>query len=422
MKKLLTGFVSALVVDAYLWDFTLTVFPVANSKMILAVIGIFAFLLKGFEEHGLNLTRRVVTSAFLAFLFSFWCYIAITLNSSNEMAYVTYFASFATWVGGAYGAYTLLKRLHGTVDLMLITRYIAIVCVFQCGIALLIDNVAAVKSLVQSVFLAGYAFYERVGRLYGIGCALDPAGVRFSAILVLIAHQLVVEERVRASFRHSSFLFIAFLIITVIGSMIARTTIVGTGLGLAYLAIGNLRVERGGLVSRLQLMFSLLLLTIVAATVGLSIYLYHSSGFFHEQLRFGFEGFFNWVETGEFRTHSTDILMETMWVWPDTRRGWIIGEGRIGVFDIDSDIGYCNFVFYCGLIGLTIYSIYYIYNHLSLISKFRRFTVVALLLCAVTFIIWAKVMTDIFLIDALLFCIDGDRDRPPESEAPEPAS
>ena len=63
-----------------------------------------------------------------------------------------------------------------------------------------------------------------------------------------------------------------------------------------------------------------------------------------------------------------------------------------------------------------IYSIYYIFNHLSLISKFRSFAFVALLLTALTFIIWIKVTTDIFLIDALLFCIDGDFDAPPETE------
>lgn len=411
MKKLLTGVFCAVVVDAYIWDFVLRIFPVVNSKMVLAVIGLLFFLYEGFEKHEAQLSRRVFLSAILAFLFSFWCYIAITLNNTNEMAYVTYFMSFATWVGGAYGVYSILKRIHGTVDLMMITRYIAIVCVFQCFIALAIDNIPAVKSLVQSVFYAGYSFYEQVGRLYGIGCALDSAGVRFSAIQVLIAHQLVVEERVRSSVRRSSFLFISFLIITVIGSMISRTTIVGAGLGLAYLLIGNLRMERGGNVSRLQVMLSMLLFVIIASAVGLSVYLYNASNFFHEQLRFGFEGFFNWVETGEFRTNSTDILMNVMWRWPTDSRGWLIGYGRYGVMSWGTDIGYCNFVLYSGIVGLVLFSIYFLYNHLSLISKFRRFAIAALLLCTVTFVVWAKVATDIFLIDALLFCIDGDKDK-----------
>ena len=411
MKKLLIGILSTAIVDAYIFDFTLHIFPIANSKMILAVIGVIAFVLKSIASHEASISRRVLISAFLACLFSLWCYIAITLAGSDQMDYVRYFVSFAVWVGGAYGAYSLLSLLHDKVDLMLVTKYLAFACVFQCAIALLIDNVAAVNSLVKAIFQQSYNFYERRGgRLYGIGCALDPAGVRFTAVLVLMSHQLAMEERVRISPGKSAVLFIAFLTITLIGCMISRTTMVGSILGMGYMAVANLRVEQGGIVSRMQIGLSFLLITIVLVAVGISVYLYNTSSIFYSNVRFGFEGFFNWVETGEFSTRSTDHL-ETMWVWPETRRVWLIGEGRVGVYKTSSDIGYCNFIFYCGLVGMTIYSIYYIFNHLSLISKFRRFTITALLLTAVTFIVWSKVTTDIFFIDALLFCLDGDKDK-----------
>jgi hypothetical protein len=145
----------------------------------------------------------------------------------------------------------------------------------------------------------------------------------------------------------------------------------------------------------------------LASVLVLAVYLYQNSQVFYENFRFGFEGFFNWVETGEFTTGSTEHL-ETMWVWPQTRRAWIIGEGIVGVFKTNSDIGYVNFIFYCGLIGMVIYSLYYIYNHLCLNSKFNNFQLLSVLFVATTFIIWAKVQTDIFFIDALLFCVAGD--------------
>lgn len=410
MKKFLLAVFCAIVVDAFFWDFVLKIFPIANSKMILAAFGIVAFAVQCFKEHTLALSRRVSFSAFLAFLFSIWCYIAITLNNTNDKTYVTYFISFLTWVGGAYGAVTLLRWVHERIDLMLITRYLAIICVAQCIIALLIDNVPAVESLVKRIFLQGYDFYERDHRLYGIGCALDPAGVRFSAVLVLIAHQLAIENRVRENISKTAFLFIAFSVITVVGCMIARTTMVGTVLGLVYIAWGAFKIQAGGYISRFQVGFTLLLLLLIGSAIGISIHLYNSSDFFHDNLRFGFEGFFNWVETGEFRTHSTDILMNTMWIWPDDPRGWLIGYGRYGLFEWNTDIGYCNFVLYCGMIGMVIFSLYFIYNHLSLIGRFHRFAFTALLLTAITFIVWAKVATDIFLVDALLFCIDADED------------
>ena len=42
------------------------------------------------------------------------------------------------------------------------------------------------------------------------------------------------------------------------------------------------------------------------------------------------------------------------------------------------------------------------------IKKFRDFGIPAVLLVVLTFVIWVKVTTDIFFIDALLFCILGD--------------
>lgn len=416
MRKLLIGILSVILVDAFYFDFRLQIFPIANSKMILAVFGAISYLLIGIRDKQPRMSRRVLVSAFLAVLFSLWCYIAITLNNSYEREFVTYYASFATWLGGAFGVYSFLKLMHERVDLMLLTRLLALVCASQCIIALLINNIPFIRSLVNSIFLQTTEFYESAGRLYGISCALDPAGIRFTVVQVLIAHQLAVEDRVRQNMGQSMLLFICFLVISIVGSIISRTTIIGTALGLLYIIIRNLIIQRGGLVSRKQLGLSLLLILLLGAAVAISVYFYNSSAGFHDNLRFGFEGFFNWAETGEFRTNSTDHL-QTMWHWPETRRGWIIGEGIIGVFQTNSDIGYCNYIFYCGLVGFAIFSIYFLFNHFSLVPKFRHFIFAAILLTAVTFIVWSKVMTDIFLIDALLFCIDGDFDSEPELSA-----
>ena len=416
MRKLLLGILSVMVVDAFFFDFKLRVFPIANSKMILAVIGAVAFVFDSIRRGQPLISKRVIKSAFLAVLFSLWCFVAITINGTDDRTFVKYFASFGTWLGGAYGVYAILKLLHGRVDLGRISWYLALVCVSQCVIALLIDNVGFVRTTVNSIFLQASDFYESAGRLYGIACALDPAGVRFSAVQILIAHQLAKEESIRENIGAYSTLFISFLVITVVGSIISRTTGVGTALGLGYILMTNLRIEKGGLVSRTQFVLSLLLLFLILSAVGISTYLYNTSSSFHNELRFGFEGFFNWVETGEFRTGSTDHL-QTMWVWPETPRSWILGEGKLGVFQIGSDIGYCNYIFHCGLIGLAIFTTFFLFNHLSLISKFKRFTLTAWLLVAVTLIVWCKVMTDIFLIDALLFCVDGNKEVLPEKAA-----
>ena len=55
-----------------------------------------------------------------------------------------------------------------------------------------------------------------------------------------------------------------------------------------------------------------------------------------------------------------------------------------------------------------IFSIFFIYCHTVQIRKFQQFKFTAWLLVALTFIVWVKVATDIFFIDALLFCIASD--------------
>lgn len=147
---------------------------------------------------------------------------------------------------------------------------------------------------------------------------------------------------------------------------------------------------------------------LLIAAIVISVSLYNSSPVFKEHLRFAFEGFFNWAETGDFSTDSTDKLNSVMWIWPEDTRSWIIGTGIFGHYVYATDIGYCRFTLYCGLPGLALFSIFFIFNHLSIQSKFRHSSFLSLCLIAITFIIWIKVSTDIFFIDALLFCLDDD--------------
>ena len=411
MKKFLITLLLAVLTSCYFFSFSVTFLPSQlNVKMIMAGVGVLIFAIKCIRDHSVVISREIVISGLLAIIFSVWCLFSITENGTDDTTYVEYWISFFTWMFGAYALTTAYRQYHEKVDLALATRYLAIVAVAQCVIALLIDNIPFIHNLVNVIFDMGQDFYERGGRLYGIGCALDPAGVRFSVILVLIAHQIASTPAVVENKRSLITYLTAFVITTTIGSIISRTTIVGTGLGLFEILISFIAIRRGGYISTRQIrMYSTFILVISALSV-LGIYLYNTSPQFHGYLRFGFEGFFSLAEKGEFQTGSTDVL-QTMWVWPTDPKGWMIGYGKYGVYVWRSDIGYCLFTLYCGLIGLAIYSIYYIYNHLAIQKKFRRGWMLSLLLIAVTFIVWSKVATDIFLINAILFLLDPDEEE-----------
>lgn len=251
--------------------------------------------------------------------------------------------------------------------------------------------------------------------MYGLGAALDPAGVRFSVLLVMIAHQFSTCPNVRNNRLYQATDLIAFAIITIIGAVISRTTILGASLGMAYIIITLIRMRRGGFITTRMVQAFFWFFIVMAGIIGAAVYFYRTSGTFQGYLRFGFEAFFNWVETGEFSTSSTDVL-ETMWVWPTDTRTWLIGRGVFGVFETDSDIGYCNFIALCGLIGMVIFSCFFLYCHIVQNRKFRMFGLTSILLIAITFTVWMKVSTDIFFIDALLFCIVGDYELEAEEE------
>ena len=416
IRKILIGLILVVVTSLYLFPIEFTFLPKAiNSKILVAAFGSMAFVFDSIKKKAMELSQSLLVSMLLAIIFSLWCFFCVIAANTYEMDYATYIVSFLTWMAGAYGVYAAMKIVYGEVDLWLLTRYLALVGVFQCVSAVMIDNNQSFCDLVDR-FVVGGSYYREHGRIYGIGAALDPAGIRFSTILVLLAHQFSFDQEVRSKGLYQTTDMIAFAVILIIGSTISRTTIVGGAMGIVYMVISLVRLRQGGFITTRMIQVFFIFIVVLVGIILSAVYFYRTSATFESYLRFGFEAFFNWAETGEFRTSSTDQLGK-MWVWPDDTRTWIIGRGTYGVFENNTDIGYCNFIFYCGLIGLAIFSLFFIYVHLVQNRKFHHFWLVSLMLVAITFIVWCKVTTDIFYLDALLFCIAADSDE--EEDVPE---
>ena len=176
-------------------------------------------------------------------------------------------------------------------------------------------------------------------------------------------------------------------------------------MGLTYIFLVNLRTKQGYIYSH-QIRFWTIFSGLTILTILICIVLYRTNLVFRSNLRFGFEGFFNWAETGVFRTDSTDKLNSTMWVWPTDARGWAIGYGLFENWVFGTDIGYCRFTLYCGLVGMGIFSLFFVYNGLVLYTQFERFLFLPLFLTILTFMVWLKVATDIFFIYALFYFLE----------------
>ncbi len=405
MIRFLLYIIVGVSVSFFLFPIAFTFLPSLNTKMVLAVLGVMFAGMNWLTVREIKISKGFLLSVILALLFSFICYYSTDINKTTDYAYASYILSFAVWYFGAYAICSMIKIVHGKVDFKLVTYYVTAVCVFQCAAALMIDNIPSFKQFVDSYVSQGQEFFDEVERLYGIGAALDPAGVRFTIVLLMITAVLNNDEKVRNNAWSISLLLISFFFIAIIGNAISRTTILGLGASLGYLLFGSsvFRKAIKQYSGKLSLLFGLFL----AVAIGISIYLYNTNIEFYDQMRFAFEGFFNYVEKGEWRTDSTDKLNREMWVWPEDQKTWLIGSGLFDNFVYGTDIGYCRFILYSGLIGFSVFALLFVVNALVFMKRHPEYWMFFLILLVLTFIIWFKVATDIFFIYAVFYCIDS---------------
>ncbi len=404
MKKTFQIIITLLLTDFCLFPIALNAMPSLNFKTVMAAVGVLTAFMDMLVRRRAIISRTLFDLSLYAGSLSFIAYISTVYNGTNDNTLVTYIFSAWVWFFAAYVVIRYMRHTHGEVSLTLIGRYLVAVCVMQCILAVMIDSIPAFAAIVnRTFFLPSASRLAMARRLYGIGAELDIAGIRFSCVLVILMHLMLKDEATHTN-RLTLWYWLGFLIITVVGCMIARTTIVGTGLGLAYYAIETMRRSgRYGLAySVVKGMVVFMFLLVFAIVV--SVFLYATDTSFREHIEFGFEGFFNFFESGTFETGSTNTL-QTMFVFPEDLKTWIIGDGLFsadGHFYMWTDVGYIRFIFYFGLTGLTAFILLYVYMMRRGGHFFPEDKKLFFLLFLVNMIVWLKVATDTFVVFMLL--------------------
>ena len=397
----------AIITSFFFFPFEFTFLPGINTKMMAAAFGILLFLWRGINRRGIIVPQEFFIASVIAGLFSFaGCY-SVVYNNTTDYAYATYIVSMWVWLGAAYAVCDIISKVHGYISAKLVINYLTGVCAAQCILALLIDSIPVVKMVVDG-FVIGMEGMNEINRLYGIGALLDVAGAKFAAVLVMIAVLLCNDNEIKVNKKTIAIYVFLFVLIAIIGSMMARTTYVGiimafiyivyaTGIWKIHIRISNIRLWS-------------ILIGVAVLLIVISIYLYMNVPVARNLLSFGFEGLINWLERGEWTTASTDAL-QTMWVFPESLKTWIIGDGYFTdptnprFFYMKTDIGYLRFIFYCGLVGLSLFSIFFVYLTAACYKRFHTERHLFLLLLILVFVIWSKVSTDLFLVYAMFISI-----------------
>lgn len=415
MYKVLSIIFACIVTSLYFFPIVFSFLPGVNTKMALAAFGL-VLLWKNLAQSRDSLVNNdfIVLSLWGLFV-SLIGFVSVTVNETPDYTYVTYFMSMWVWLGGGYAVTRLIKSVHGNISMRLVIHYLIVVCVAQCIIAFIMDQSVPVKSFVDN-FLASEGFMGKVeGRMYGIGASLDVAGMRFAAVLIMIAYLCMNNEKPYSLIRVIFYIF-SFFIIVVIGNMIGRTTTVGAVVALIYMMYVSINAneEQRNDYKSIWTVFAVIL----SIMLPIIVYKYHSDVAIQENIRFAFEGFFSLWEHGTWELTSNEIL-KTMYVFPDNIKTWIIGDGyfnnpsvdpyyigpKYAGFYHDTDAGYLRFIYYFGVVGLFAF-ILYMYKAASIcVVRFKQYKLLIWLILLLNYIVWFKVASDLFLIFSLFLCI-----------------
>lgn len=428
MKKIVSIIVILVVASLYFFPFEPTSLPGMNTKMVMAGIGLAVIGTQMAKGRKLDLDKDFIIIIVLAAIVSVIGLFATCYNGTSDYTYTTYIVSMLVWLSAANVVVSCIRELNGKASVDVICDVLIALCTVQCLVAVGVDRSPAVKEVVDSMVGSSGFMGKNEHRMYGVGCSLDVAGTRFCAILIMIADRLLRIVKDNRN-KHLVFVYlVAFMFISIVGNMIARTTTIGVIIAFAYLLVYSIHNARQGdaNVGYLWRWISItFVLTVIIATT-----LYNVNPNVRSNLRFGFEGFFSLVETGKWEVNSNDIL-KNMVVFPDNLKTWLVGNGYFeNPYDSDpyytgvrwrgyyqnTDIGYLRFIFYFGVFGLIAFIGYFIKVGTVCVKRFSAHKALFCTILALNFVIWCKVSTDIFLVFALFLCLrENEWDVVPET-------
>ena len=287
--------------------------------------------------------KEVVTVLIGLGVILLWYYCVSWYNNRMDPYTLGYFKSEIAWFFSSYLIILFIFKIHKhpTVDTVL--KYIVGAIALQCFITLIMYLNESIAD-----FFWGIQFQEQYSeevveenswqRLMGYGIAFFGAGANNGVGLVIISYLLVSKPLKSSEFLLLSILYVLIFYISL---FMARTTVVGAGVGFALMAFfyffkkdsyNKKQVHRFA-ITALFLMFSGYLFVML---------------YFENISNWAFELFINFRETGQLRTRSSDGLGQ-MFKVPETIGLFLFGDGRM-IFR-GTDVGFSRMLFYVGLVG-----------------------------------------------------------------------
>lgn len=274
--------------------------------------------------------------------------LSIIGNLSHDFYFVKWAITNMLYFFGAYLMFQLLRGAFREFSFGRLVDLLVLCAVVQLTLALIMFFSPTIKDVLQPLIheseIAKEAMERAATRLVGFGTHFFVSGTVHAFILIMIAFSFTLRK---VSLFKSVVLMLSFIFIAIVGTVMARTTLVGV-----LLAIIIVSLMRKG---KKYFIPGLVVSTIICGT---SLFFLDSMSEEMDVLfNFGFESFINFQNTGSFATSSTDSMFR-MYKFPTTWETWLIGDAIYEAgngYYMNTDIGYCRLIFYFGVIGFIAY-------------------------------------------------------------------
>ncbi|MDR0789421.1 MAG: hypothetical protein LBO06_01355 [Bacteroidales bacterium] len=406
IKRVLTLFFAFCLIYPVIFRFL----PGVAFRTVFGVIG--AFVLIIFQRQQFVINNNILKILYTPLPVLVLAIVTNIVNGTAEMQFINLLYSFVLVVLAAYVVTSMIKSVHKRVDFDLISSYIIAAATLQCLLAAAMIIIPSLGTFMfEKLTITEYGnriLSVKDTRLMGVGGQSVSLGIINCFALLMIVDKLKDRHNIKTSF----LLYLLFIFITVVGSMMARTTIIGTLIGLLLLLYFN----------RFQLQKYFRQIVSVLLFVALLYFVIIPSSTkkqFNGYFEYGFEMLYTLDREGELSTASTDELQGMLLIQPDNLKTWLIGDGHFENpldkyrYYMETDVGYFRLIFYFGIFGCIAY-FYYQYQILwqaNLRTK-RKHQIFFIFSIVLLFILSIKVLIEIISIFMMfLFSEDKTEDK-----------
>lgn len=338
------------------------VFLPVSTRVMFGIFGFIILVIKVLQyKVELTLNKQLFYFLILLFLILFVALISIGMNQTSDIEFIKYPISMVTILFASYFVAKVLSKFYRKLDFQTVSLLMINVILIQSIIAFMMFLIPDLRDLLLGIQRLSAEDIDKMSnyfefRIIGFGIIYFGAGIISGFGLILIGALLRFHH---FNSKQVMILAIKFLIILVVGMMMARTTLIGGLLGLMLIFMPkNFKATIS--MFRKRCLFILNITIIPTILMMILFFLVPKIGETFEPLfNFAFEIFINYFEKGSAESASTTQL-QNMYIFPKTIQTWIIGDGYWNNpygsgYYMHTDVGYLRLVYYFGLIGLFAY-------------------------------------------------------------------